>query len=121
MSSIITSLKDLIVSLFEVIFSTFKSAFNGVYGIIHAFFGFFIDIIKMVLNTVKGTLEAAGGVGKFVASEYNIPSYSESLELTSLVTGNLLVILVIGAGAYGYLEYQRRQGRTVKAGSKKLN
>lgn len=79
MSSIITSLKDLIASVFEVIFSTFKSAFNGVYGIIHAFFGFFIDILTMVLNTVKGTLEAAGGVGKFVASEYHLPNYSESL------------------------------------------
>ncbi|KAJ6104705.1 hypothetical protein N7523_011025 [Penicillium sp. IBT 18751x] len=102
MSSIITSIKDLITSIFEVIFSSFKGVFDGVYGIIHAFFGFFIDIIKMALNTVKGTLEAAGGVGKFVAS-------------------NLLVIVVIGIGAYGYLDYQRRQGRTVKVGSKKLN
>jgi phage-related protein len=69
MSSLITSLKDLLTAIFEVIFSTFRSAFDTVYGILHALINFFIDIPKMLLHTVKGTLEAAGGVGKFVASE----------------------------------------------------
>jgi len=70
MSSLITSLKDLLAAIFEVIFSTFKSAFNGVYGILHAFLSFFAGIVEVALRTVKGTLEAAGGVGKFIASEY---------------------------------------------------
>ncbi|OQD68858.1 hypothetical protein PENDEC_c030G02788 [Penicillium decumbens] len=102
MSSLITSLKDLLAAIFEVIFSTFKSAFNGVYGILHAFLSFFAGIVEVALRTVKGTLEAAGGVGKFIAS-------------------NLLVITLIAVGAYGYLNYQRRQGRPVKVGDKKLN
>ncbi|KAJ5202077.1 uncharacterized protein N7498_006740 [Penicillium cinerascens] len=102
MSSLITSLKDLVASIFEVIFSTFKGAFDAVYGILLAFVNFLVGIASMALHTVKGTLEAAGGVGKFIAS-------------------NILVIAVIAIGAYGYLDYQRRQGRSVKVGDKKLN
>ena len=75
MSSLITSLKDLVASIFEVIFSTFKSAFDAVYGILLAFVNFFVDIARMALHTVKGTLEAAGGVGKFIASEYCFSDY----------------------------------------------
>ncbi|KAJ5898038.1 hypothetical protein N7504_008326 [Penicillium tannophilum] len=102
MSSIITSIKDLIASLFEVIFSIFRTAFDGVYGLLHACISFVVGTIKMALYTVGDSLKALGGVGKFVAS-------------------NFVVIALIAGGAYGYLQYQRRQGRTVRVGDKKLN
>lgn len=35
--------------------------------------------------------------------------------------GNIVVIALIAAGIFGYLQYQARQGRTVKVGDKKLN
>ena len=31
------------------------------------------------------------------------------------------MIAVIGAGVVGYLQYQKKQGNTVKVGNKKLN
>ncbi|KAJ6102769.1 hypothetical protein N7486_005196 [Penicillium sp. IBT 16267x] len=102
MSSIITSVKDLIASLFEVIFSVFQTGFDTVYGLLHAFIGFFVSIARMALHTAGSGLEALGGIGKFIGS-------------------NIIVIGLIGGGAYAYLQYQRRQGRTVKVGDKKLN
>lgn len=76
MSSIITSIKDLIASLFEVIFSIFRTAFDGVYGLLHACISFVVGTIKMALYTVGDSLKALGGVGKFVASESFVPERS---------------------------------------------
>ncbi|EPS31727.1 hypothetical protein POX_d06080 [Penicillium oxalicum] len=102
MSSIIGSVKDLIASVFEVIFSVFRGAFDLfsdlITALVHTITGFF----QMVLSTIGNVFEAAGGVGKFVAS-------------------NIVVIALIAAGIFGYLQYQARQGRTVKVGDKKLN
>lgn len=69
MSSIITSLKDLFTSVFEVIFSVFNGAIDMVSGLVMGFVNSVIGIIKMALHTVGNLLEAAGGVGKFVASK----------------------------------------------------
>ncbi|CAL5872741.1 uncharacterized protein PFLUO_LOCUS7008 [Penicillium psychrofluorescens] len=102
MSSIITSLKDLIGSMFEVIFSVIGGAFDAVSGLVTALIEFVVGTVKMALHAVGSTLEAAGGVGKFIAS-------------------NIVVIAIIAACGYGYLQYQGRQGRPVKAGAKKLN
>ncbi|CEJ62327.1 hypothetical protein PMG11_10829 [Penicillium brasilianum] len=102
MSSIVTSIKDLIASVFEVVFSVFNGAINLVTGLITGLVNSVIGIVKMALHTVGSTLEAAGGVGKFIAS-------------------NIVIIALIAAGAYGYLQYQSRQGRPVRAGNKKLN
>lgn len=73
MSSIITSLKDLVTSVFEVIFSVFNGAIDMVSGLIMGLVNSVIGIVKMALHTVGNFLEAAGGVGKFVASK---PSHS---------------------------------------------
>lgn len=62
----------------------------------------FAGIINMILEFFKGVVELAGGIGKFLF-------------------GNILVIGVLVAAFFGFLEYQRRQGRTVKVGDKKLN
>lgn len=79
MSSLVTSLKDLVAAIFEVVFSTFKSAFDTVNGLLLAFINFFLGIPGLILHTVKGTSEAVGGVGHFVASEYYVSDYSEPL------------------------------------------
>ncbi|KAJ5369771.1 uncharacterized protein N7496_005863 [Penicillium cataractarum] len=102
MSSIITSLKDLVASMFEVIFSVFNGAIDMVSGLIMGLVNSVIGIVKMALHTVGNFLEAAGGVGKFVAS-------------------NIVIIALIAGGVYGYLQYQARRGRPVKVGHKKLN
>ncbi|KAJ5189663.1 hypothetical protein N7491_008292 [Penicillium cf. griseofulvum] len=102
MTSIITSIKDLITSIFEVIFSVVKNTLGTGYQLLMAFVDFFAGIPKMLLHTVNGSLEAAGGIGTFV-------------------TSNIIVIAMIALGGYGYLVYQRREGRPVHAGTKKLN
>ncbi|KAJ5836021.1 hypothetical protein N7447_002047 [Penicillium robsamsonii] len=102
MASIITSIKDLVTSIFEVIFSVIKSTLDTGYQLLMAFVHFFAGIPKVLQHMVKGSLEAAGGVGAFI-------------------TSNLLVIAMIALGSYGYLVYRRREGRPVQAGTKKLN
>ncbi|KAJ6128501.1 hypothetical protein N7471_009718 [Penicillium samsonianum] len=102
MTSIITSVKDLIASVFEVIFSVVKNTLDTAYQLLMAFVDFFVGIPKMLEHTVKGSLEAVGGVGTFIAS-------------------NIVVIAIIALGGYGYLAYLRRDGRPVQAGVKKSN
>ncbi|KAJ5478682.1 hypothetical protein N7530_004191 [Penicillium desertorum] len=100
MTSIITSIKDLLTSVFEVIFSVVKSTLDTGYQLLLAFADFFAGIPKMLQHLVKGSLEATGGVGAFIAS-------------------NIIVIALIALGSYGYLVYLRREGRPVQAGTKK--
>ncbi|CAI7619604.1 hypothetical protein N7533_004452 [Penicillium manginii] len=102
MTSVITSIKDLIASIFEVIFSTIKAAFDAVFSIFHALFATVASVFVTLLNTAKDAVGAVGGVGKFVAS-------------------NIFVLAFIGIGVYGYLNYRSRQGRPVVVGNKKLN
>lgn len=40
---------------------------------------------------------------------------------TNLITGNIVIISVLAVAFFGYLQYQRNQGKTVKVGNKKLN
>jgi phage-related protein len=119
MSSIITSVKDLIASVFEVIFSVFRAAFNTTSQLIEAVVNSVIGTFKFVLHTIAGTLEAAGGVGKFIASKSLL---RETLCYNAnMFEGNIVVIALIAGGGYAYLRYQKSQGRPVRAGNKKLN
>lgn len=121
MSSIITSVKDLINSVFEVIFSVFHAAFDTTSELIAVVVNSVIGTLKLALRTVGGTLEAAGGVGKFIASKLWFLSTILCLKALMFHEGNIIVIALIAGGAYGYLRYQSRQGRPVKVGNKKLN
>ena len=79
MSSIVASIKDLIASIFEVITFITNKAFGTASDLVHAFVNFFVGTIRMALHTVGSTLEAAGGVGKFIASQFSsIPLVSMS-------------------------------------------
>lgn len=103
MSSIVTSIKDLVASVFEVIFSVFNGAINLVTGLITGLVNSVIGIVKMALHTVGSTLEAAGGVGKFIASKYtpflfslNIGSTdTECAKAISLSSHSLLVVYTV--------------------------
>jgi len=102
MSSIFQSLSDLVVSIFEVVSSIFKTVFDLFYNAIAMVGHLFAGILNMALEFFRGIIELAGGIGKFLL-------------------GNILVIGVLVAAFFGFTEYQRRQGRTVKVGDKKLN
>jgi hypothetical protein len=38
-----------------------------------------------------------------------------------MTTGNVLMLAVLAAAVFGFLQYQRSQGRPVQVGNKKLN
>lgn len=38
-----------------------------------------------------------------------------------MTVGNILMLGVLAAAVFGFLQYQRNQGKTVKVGNKKLN
>jgi hypothetical protein len=116
------SFNDLITSGVEVISSVFKGVFDLIYDILVAFINFFAGIPTMVLHMVKGTSEALGGLGKFIASESSIPDCPKNPRVNSTCKkGNIVVIGLIAGGAYGYLEYRRRHGHPVNVEHKKLN
>ncbi|KAF2816464.1 uncharacterized protein BDZ99DRAFT_433734 [Mytilinidion resinicola] len=102
MSGIFQSLSDLVTSLFEVIGSFFKTFFDLIYGVFAMIVNLFSGAINLVLDFFKGLVELTGGVVGFVF-------------------GNILIIGVLAVAFFGFLQYQRNQGRTVKVGDKKLN
>jgi phage-related protein len=69
MSSIITSIKDLVASVLEVIVSVFHNAFDVTSGLLIAIVNSFIGTLRMALRAVGNIFEAAGGLGKFIASK----------------------------------------------------
>jgi len=102
MSSIAHALSDIVSSFLELIGSIVETIFNIFRGAIDVVVQFVTGLVSMVLELFKGALHTAGGVGQFLAS-------------------NIVVLLVMGAAVFGFLQYQRSQGRTVQVGDKKLN
>jgi len=101
-AGIFQSLSDLVSSLFEVVGSIFKTFFDLIYNVFAMIINLFSGAINMVLEFFKGLVELTGGVVGFVF-------------------GNILIIGVLAVAFFGFLQYQRNQGRTVKVGDKKLN
>jgi phage-related protein len=69
MSSIITSIKDLVTSVFEVIVSVFHTGLDMTSGLLGAIVNSFIGALRMALRAVGNIFEAAGCLGKFIASK----------------------------------------------------
>lgn len=69
MSSIITSIKDLVTSVFEVIVSVFHTALDMTSGLLRAIVNSFIGTLRMALRAVGNIFEVAGCLGKFIASK----------------------------------------------------
>lgn len=90
MSSIIVSIKDLVTSIFEVVFSLFHSAFSLVRGVFTTAIDFATSVLNLVLDTVKGTLEAAGGVGKFVIGRPYYPLHNYEANHSKAIYSPLL-------------------------------
>ncbi|KAF2623849.1 hypothetical protein BU25DRAFT_168264 [Macroventuria anomochaeta] len=102
MSSIIKSLSDLFTSFVELVWSFFTTAGDLAQKTASFALKFFSEIIDLLVNFFEGLVGLAGGIVGFVL-------------------GNVLILGVVAAVVFGFLQYQRNQGNTVKVGNKKLN
>ncbi|KAF1358602.1 hypothetical protein EJ07DRAFT_166839 [Lizonia empirigonia] len=102
MSSIVKSLSDVFASLLELVWSFFTTAGDLVQKTASFVLKFFSEIVDLFVNFFRGLIDLAGGVIGFVL-------------------GNVLMLGVLAAIVFGFLQYQRNQGNTVKVGNKKLN
>jgi len=102
MSSILSSLNDLLTSFLSLIRSILQTFYDVVHAGVSAVLNFVAGFANMLAETVKGALQVGSGVGRFIV-------------------GNIVVLAVLGAAAFGYLVVQRRKGRTVTVGDKKIN
>ncbi|KAK3214764.1 hypothetical protein GRF29_19g1192282 [Pseudopithomyces chartarum] len=102
MSSIISSLTDLAKSLVEVVWSLFTTAGDLAQKTIEFVLRFFTGALNLVIEFFKGLVDLAGGIVQFVL-------------------GNVAMLAILAVAFFGFLQYQRNQGNTVKVGNKKLN
>ncbi|KAF1917795.1 hypothetical protein BDU57DRAFT_494088 [Ampelomyces quisqualis] len=103
MSSIVGALSDVVASIVELVWSFFTTAGHLVQNTAHFAAKFASEIIELVLNFFKGLVDLAGGIVSF------------------LPAGNVIMLAVLAAAFFGFLQYQRSQGRPVQVGNKKLN
>ncbi|CAI9626645.1 hypothetical protein GT037_006004 [Alternaria burnsii] len=102
MSSIVNALSDLFKSLVELVWSFFTTAGALVQKTAQFALNFATEIIDLVVNFFRGLVDLAGGI-------------------VSFILGNVLMLGVVAAAVFGFLRYQRSQGRQVTVGNKKLN
>ncbi|KAL1792515.1 hypothetical protein ACET3X_009022 [Alternaria dauci] len=102
MSSIVHALSDLFKSLVELVWSFFTTAGALVQKTAQFALNFATEIIDLVVNFFRGLVDLAGGI-------------------VSFVLGNVLMLGVVAAAVFGFLQYQRSQGKQVTVGNKKLN
>jgi len=102
MSSIINALTHLARSLVELVWSFFTTGGELIQKTAHFFLRFVTEIFDLFVNFFRGLVDLAGG-------------------LVSFVLGNVLMLGVIAAAVFGFLQYQRSQGKPVMVGNKKLN
>ncbi|KAF3041276.1 hypothetical protein E8E12_001746 [Didymella heteroderae] len=102
MSSIVKSLSDVFTSLVELIWSFFTTAGELVQKTASFALKFASEVVELFVNFFRGLVDLAGGIVGFVL-------------------GNILMLGVLAAAIFGFLQYQRNQGKTVKVGNKKLN
>ncbi|KAF2024505.1 hypothetical protein EK21DRAFT_104618 [Setomelanomma holmii] len=102
MSSIVHALSDLVSSFVELIWSFFTTAGHLVQNTFQFAAKFATEIVGLVINFFKGLVDLAGGI-------------------VSFLVGNVIMLAVLAAAFFGFLQYQRSQGRPVQVGNKKLN
>ncbi|KAF9697590.1 hypothetical protein EKO04_004205 [Ascochyta lentis] len=102
MSSIVKSLSDVFTSLLELVWSFFTTAGDLVQKTASFVLKFFSEVVDLFVNFFRSLIDLAGGIVGFVL-------------------GNILMLGVLAAVVFGFLQYQRNQGNTVKVGNKKLN
>ncbi|KAF2119648.1 hypothetical protein BDV96DRAFT_684192 [Lophiotrema nucula] len=82
-------------SIVQSVSDLVKSFFEVIYSL-------FATAVNVVVNFFQSLVDLAGGLVQFIFS-------------------NILILGVIAAAVFGFLQYQRSQGNTVKVGNKKLN
>jgi len=102
MSSIIKAVTDLFTSLVELVWSFFTTAATLVQKTADFALKFVTEILSLFVNFFHGLVDLAGGI-------------------VSFVVGNVLMLGVVAACVFAFLQYQRSQGRAVQVGNKKLN
>lgn len=120
MSSIIKALSDLATSVVELIWSFFTTAGALVQKTAEFALKFATEILDLVVNFFRGLIDLAGGLVSFVLGRSRSSTIQEEMELTRDI-GNILMLGVVAAAVFGFLQYQRSQGRPVTVGNKKLN
>ena len=119
MSSIINAMSDLVSSLVELVWSFFTTAGHLVQNTVQFAAKFASEIVELVINFFKGLVDLAGGIVSFLVGE--LQKLPEALYVSNASTGNVLMLAVLAAAFFGFLQYQRSQGRSVQVGNKKLN
>ncbi|KAL6705110.1 hypothetical protein ACN47E_007369 [Coniothyrium glycines] len=102
MTSIIKALSDLFTSALELVWSLFTTAGDLVQKTAQFALKFATEVLDLVVNFFRGLIDLAGGI-------------------VSFVLGNVLMLGVVAVAVFGFLQYQRSQGRAVTVGNKKLN
>ncbi|KAI4956764.1 hypothetical protein J4E86_005235 [Alternaria arbusti] len=102
MSSIVNALSDLVSSMVELVWSFITTAGALVQKTAQFALNFVLEMIDLVVNFFRGLVDLAGGI-------------------VSFVLGNVLMLGVVAAAVFGFLKYQRSQGKQVTVGNKKLN
>ena len=102
MTSILAAIKDVFASLAELIWSFVSTAMDLAQKTLHFFLSFVQEIFQLVVNFFRGLVDLAGGIFGFVL-------------------GNILMLGVVAAAVFGFLQYQRSQGKQVTVGGKKMN
>ncbi|KAF2871695.1 hypothetical protein BDV95DRAFT_493631 [Massariosphaeria phaeospora] len=102
MSSILSSLNDLAQSVVELVWSLFTTAGSLVQRTISFVLSFISGCANVVVDFFKGLVDLTGGVVQFFIS-------------------NILILGAIAVAFFGFLQYQRQQGKQVKVGNTKLN
>ncbi|KAH8898098.1 hypothetical protein GQ53DRAFT_678071 [Thozetella sp. PMI_491] len=93
--AITTAIGDLFHSVYEMFLTIFGTIYNLISSFFLAIIHFFQDFVNLITSVLGGVIEVAGGVGKFVL-------------------GNVVMLGVVSAGIYFYVNNQQQQGRSVK-------
>ncbi|KAH7175438.1 hypothetical protein EDB81DRAFT_4121 [Dactylonectria macrodidyma] len=96
--AITSAISDFIKSIYELLISIISTAYAVVSSAVNAILGFITGIFTLVGDVVKGMVDVAGGVGKFVA-------------------GNAVLITIGALAAFAYVRFTV-QGRQLAEGKK---
>jgi phage-related protein len=119
MSSIINAMSDLVTSMVELVWSFFTTAGHLVQNTVQFAAKFASEIVELVINFFKGLVDLFGGIVSFLVGELHRDTMLSYL--ANDIAGNVLMLAVVAAAVFGFLQYQRSQGRSVQVGNKKLN
>lgn len=120
MSSIVNALSDLVSSVVELIWSFFTTAAHLVQNTASFAVKFASEIVELVINFFKGLVDLAGGLVSFLVGKSSRQDWWERCGANDFA-GNVIMLTVLAAAFFGFLQYQRSQGRNVQVGNKKLN